>query len=167
MRTQFGDVHVHRSSGKSYNYGKNGKHFSKNKSRFHAYLEETAEDESTEFSYDTAGGEDDDCYDTVAYYEEEDASDFSEYGGDMDDFEAFDVDCQLELLDDATRTSWRPLLRSRRQKEQCSRERKARARVKARVRPRAATTTRRPRRFPSRPTAPSASTSSRRQRDSE
>ena len=29
-------------------------------------------------------------------------SDFHEYGGNMDDFEAFDVDCQLELLEDAT-----------------------------------------------------------------
>ena len=62
LRTQFGDVHVHRNAGKgksySPNFGKNGKRYSKNKSRFHAYLEETAEDESTEFSYDTAGGED-------------------------------------------------------------------------------------------------------------
>ena len=70
LRTQFGDVHVHRGGGKgkSYsNFGKNGKHYSKNKSRFHAYLEETAEDESTEYSFDTTGGEEDDYYDTTAY----------------------------------------------------------------------------------------------------
>ena len=54
---QFGDVHVQRGKGKGYNYGKSGgKDHNKNKSRFHSYLEETAEDESTEYSYDMTGG---------------------------------------------------------------------------------------------------------------
>ena len=84
MRTQFGELHLQRTGkGKGFsNYNKGGgKYHNKNKSRFHAYLEETAEDETIEFPYEGAGGDEDECYDKAAYYED---AEISEYGGDMD-----------------------------------------------------------------------------------